>query len=85
MKTTSVKRIFTQITEDAMAINERARKKGRESDVIYNMTINTVDGKKFEYQMMEDSNWDIEDDTLWLETNQGTQWIDTDKIASIEI
>ncbi len=84
MKTIKVKKIFNELTEDAHKINERAREKGKESEVIYNITINTTN-KKYEYWLSEDSNWDIEDDTLWLETNKGTQWIDCDKIESIEI
>ena len=84
MKAKSALTILNSITEDAHMINERARSKGRESDVIYNLKINTA-SREYEFQMMEDSNWDIEDDTLWLETNEGTQWIDIEKIESITI
>lgn len=84
MKAKKVLKIFNELTEEATKINERARAKGQESDVIYSITINTAN-RQYEYDMAEDSNWDIEDDTLWLETNKGTQWIDCDKIESIEI
>ena len=84
MKATKVKKIFNELTEDAYKINERARAKGKESDVTYTVTIHTAN-KKYEYWVTEDSNWDIDDETLWLETNKGTQWIDCDKIESIEI
>lgn len=84
MKATAVKRIFNQLTQDAHRIMERARYYGQQKEVAYKMTIRTA-SQSVEYQLDEDSNWDIEDDTLMLETNKGTQWIATDKIESIEI
>lgn len=77
-------RILNGITEDAYKIDERARRNDRESYTTYNVTINAA-SKSYKFPMDENSNWYIEDDTIWLETNDGTTWIAIDKIESIEI
>lgn len=84
MKVTAVNNIFNELTEEAQRIMERARRYGQEKKAVYQMTIKTA-SQSIEYQLEEDSGWDIENDTLELETNKGTQWIATDKIESIEI
>lgn len=84
MNATAVKNIFNELTEEAHKIMERARRYGQEKKAVYQMTIKTA-SQSIEYQLDEDSGWNIENDTLMLETNKGTQWIDTDKIESIEI
>lgn len=76
--------IFNGLTEEAHRIMERARKYGQQKEVAYKMTIRTA-SQSIEYQLDEESGWNIENDTLMLETNKGTQWIATDKIESIEI
>ena len=84
MNATAVKNIFNELTEEAHKIMERARRYGQEKKAVYQMTIKTA-SQSIEYQLDEDSGWNIENDTLMLETNKGTQWIATDKIESIEI
>ena len=84
MNATAVKNIFNELTEEAHKIMERARRYGQEKKAVYQMTIKTA-SQIIEYQLDEDSGWNIENDTLMLETNKGTQWIATDKIESIEI
>lgn len=83
MKATAIQNIFTQLSENCESINEGRNKKGI-APISYQMEINTSN-KKYEYSLDEDSSWSIENGTLWLETNKGTQWIDIDKIESIEI
>lgn len=84
MNAKAVKNIFNELTEEAHKIMERARRYGQEKKAVYQMTIKTA-SQSIEYQIDEDSGWNIENDTLMLETNKGTQWIATDKIESIEI
>ena len=84
MNATAVKNIFNELTEEAHKIMERARRYGQEKKAVYQMTIKTA-SQSIEYQLDEDSGWNIENDTIMLETNKGTQWIATDKIESIEI
>ncbi len=84
MNTNRVKGILEELTEMAMSTNEKARANGSESDATYEVRIYTAT-REYTYALTEDSNWEVAGSILQLETNKGTQWIDVDKIESIEI
>lgn len=69
MKATAVQKIFKSITNED----------------INNIVVCTTTGVKV--FAVEEGAWtvDTEDETLCLEDSEGTQWIATDKIVSIEI
>ena len=84
MKATAVKKIFNQLSEDCMVMNSRAREDGVKTPQYDVLTISTSN-REYQYAIGESSNWNVEDDILWLEGDEGTRWIDCDKIESITI
>lgn len=83
MKATAVKNILGKISEDIMDVNERRAKENAPA-ISYQVTIATSN-REYELDLDENTNWSIDDGILWTEGDEGTRWIDCDKIESITL